>query len=112
MLPVRSGFVLGLLTLAAASSLLACSDEENAPVAEDVMDFVTGPKLAFDEYDVLFTNPVCARYEYATPVASVGGDMLTAKPENVYCKRGDGAASAARESSPQKKLVDWIVKMG
>jgi len=80
------------------------------PIEGDVSDFTTGPKLTYDEYTVLFTNPVCKKYEYAANqnVVSNAGDALTAKPENVYCMPSDAAASGSRDTSPQKKLLDWI----
>jgi len=79
-------------------------------VEGDVQEFGTGPKLAFDEYTVLFTNPVCRKYEYGPnqEVLSNAGERLTHKPENVFCSAADSAASAARDSSPQKKLIEWI----
>jgi hypothetical protein len=76
----------------------------------DAQEFGTGPKLAFDEYTVLFTNPVCKKYAYAEDqnVVSNAGEKLTQKPENVFCTSSDGPTSAARDSSPQKKLQEWI----
>lgn len=60
------------------------------------------------EYDVRFTNPVCAEYKYDSPVLSNSGDTLTAKPKNAYCKNSDEAASAAQSEAPIKKLLSWI----
>jgi phosphatidylserine/phosphatidylglycerophosphate/cardiolipin synthase-like enzyme len=69
----------------------------------------TAVPLRYDSYDVLFTNPLCREYTYAQPVATADGSkMLTAKPKNVYCSRTDIAASAARPTSPQNKLLTWI----
>jgi hypothetical protein len=106
----RALFLLSLCTLAAGT--FACGDE-GAPAGDDavegdVQEFGTGPKLAYDEYTVLFTNPVCRRYAYSSPIESIGGEQLEAKPENVFCAASDGAASSARDTAPQKKLVDWI----
>lgn len=69
--------------------------------------------LRFQSYDVMFTNPLCREYTYATPVESADGStMLTAKPKNVWCSREDLAASADRESSPQHKLLGWLSELG
>lgn len=103
-----------LLPFALAVSTGACSaspDDASSPAEEgDVQEFGTGPKLAFDEYTVLFTNPVCRRYAYGPDqnVVSNKGEPLAAKPENVFCSPSDAAASAARDSSPQHKLIEWI----
>ncbi len=69
--------------------------------------------LDFASYEVLFTNPVCELYEYEAPVAKAGGSgEVTAKPKNVYCTGDDTAASGARASSPQFRLVEWIEELG
>ena len=69
--------------------------------------------LDFASYEVLFTNPVCALQEYPEPVEKAGGGgTLAAKPVNVYCTGDDTAASGARESSPQFRLVEWISELG
>lgn len=118
-MPRSTTMLLGALALAGLSAgALACSGTSSADgtgdgdevATGDVQEFGTGPKLAFDEYSVLFTNPVCKRYEYpaTTEVVSNRGDRLLAKPDNAFCASGDALASAARDSSPQKKLVDWI----
>lgn len=60
------------------------------------------------DYEVRFTNPVCKKYSYESPVKSVGGGLLYAKPKNAYCKKSDGPASANRPDSVQTKLVEWI----
>ena len=110
--------LLGWLALAGlGAGVLGCAvvgdsrdaDDDDA-VEGDVQEFGTGPKLAFDEYTVLFTNPVCAKYSYPSgmPVESNAGEPLTHKPENVFCTSSDAAASGARDTSPQKKLVEWI----
>jgi len=96
-----------LSALAVVGALVGCSGSDPIPPSQEDA-FTTGPKLAFDEYSVLFTNPVCKRYAYATKVVSNAGRELTAKPENVYCTPSDAAASAERPSSPQNKLVQWI----
>lgn len=104
---------LSFSALALLASIAACAaPSEEAPGDEltDVQEFGTGPKLAYDEYTVLFTNPLCKRYDYpaSKEVLSESGERLTGKPENVYCTQSDSAASAARDSSPQKKLLEWI----
>ena len=105
------------LSIALAALAMACVQDRGAPADDDgdgiegdVQEFRTGPKLAYDEYTVLFTNPVCKKYEYAgdQDVISNAGQPLTHKPENVFCAPSDASASGARESSPQKKLLDWI----
>lgn len=111
---MRSLSSLCLLALASAMtvSVAACSSAEPAAsddaVEGDVMDFTSGPKLRYDAYEVLFTNPICAKRAYAGEVRSNAGNVLTHKPENVYCTQADSAASAERDSSPQKRLIDWI----
>lgn len=73
-----------MILLAASSAVGGCSTTESGPVAGDVQNVTEGPKLAFDEYSVLFTNPVCKKYDYAKDqdVHSNGGARLTHKPEN------------------------------
>lgn len=109
---MRPGKVIGAL---AALPLFACSagsdvaDEGWRPggKADD-----TGVTLRFKTYDVLFTNPLCREYTYPQPVASADGStQLTAKPKNVYCSYGDAPASAAREESPQNKLLSWLTPL-
>lgn len=106
----RSLLLLPLLGLGALA--LACggegAHEDDADIEGDVQEFGTGPKLAYDEYTVLFTNPVCRKYAYDGEVLSNAGERLEGKPENVFCTHADGAASSARETAPQKKLLDWI----
>ncbi|MDX2090917.1 MAG: phospholipase D-like domain-containing protein [Kofleriaceae bacterium] len=69
--------------------------------------------LRFESYDVLFTNPLCRDYTYATPVETADGtETLTQKPKNVWCSREDMAASAARPTSPQYKLLEWLEPLG
>jgi hypothetical protein len=73
----------------------------------------TGVTLAYRSYDVLFTNPLCREYTYATPMMTADGSTeLTTKPKNVYCSRSDIPASAARPESPQNKLISWIQELG
>lgn len=99
-----------------AVTALACGAESTAPgaggdeVEGDVQEFGTGPKLAYDEYTVLFTNPLCRKYAYdAEPqVLSNAGEPLLHKPENVYCGAADAVPSGDRETSPQNKLLEWI----
>lgn len=72
----------------------------------------TGTPLEYKTYDVLFTNPLCRDYTYATPVKTADGSAtLTKKPKNVYCSKTDVPASAARESSPQNKLLEWLAPL-
>jgi hypothetical protein len=106
-----------LAVVGMGTSATACVGPEDAAtpgdgdaVEGDVQEFGTGPKLAFDEYSVLFTNPVCRKYSYSADreVLSNSGERLTAKPENVFCTSSDAAPSGARDTSPQKKLLDWI----
>jgi len=105
-----------LALVACGASVTACGDETAASsgdgdaVEGDVQEFGTGPKLVFDEYSVLFTNPVCKKYSYPAgeEVLSNAGERLTNKPENVFCAQSDSAPSAARDTSPQRKLIDWI----
>ena len=60
------------------------------------------------EWDVRFTNPTCATYEYDEPIKSRSGKLLTEKPKNAYCSRRDAKRSGARKSSPQYKMLEWI----
>lgn len=69
---------------------------------------LAGTKLKFDEYKVLFTNPVCAEYKYSEPIKSVSGKTLVAKPRNTYCTQMDSKVSAARPEAPQAELLKWI----
>lgn len=59
-------------------------------------------------YEVLFTNPECATYVYENPVRSNSGEMLTQKPQNVYCTYNDARKSQVRDTSPNQRLVDLI----
>jgi hypothetical protein len=65
-------------------------------------------KLRYSEYEVLFTNPLCADYPYGQEVISIAGDVLTQKPKDVFCTHSDAFASGSREGAPQKKLLSWI----
>ena len=60
------------------------------------------------EYEPLFTNPVCENYKYDRPVFTVSGKNLIGKPQNVYCKPSDEAASVSRKNSPQYRIVEWV----
>src|SRR5262245_30279156 len=96
--------------------LMACAglgeDADEGWRADDKADG-TGVSLSYKSYDVLFTNPLCREYTYATPVKTANGSAtLTAKPKNVYCSHEDVAASAARPTSPQNKLVSWVHPLG
>lgn len=59
-------------------------------------------------FEPLFTNPVCASYNYDRPLITESGKTVTAKPKNVYCKGSDEAASVARSTAPQYRLKEWI----
>ncbi len=59
-------------------------------------------------FEPLFTNPVCATYNYDRPALTESGKTVTGKPQNVYCKPADEAASVARTNSPQYRIVQWI----
>ena len=59
------------LALSAAITTTACgasSSTDGVPAGDavegDAQEFGTGPKLAYDEYTVLFTNPLCKPYDY------------------------------------------------
>jgi len=94
-----------LAILALAGTLLGgCTVE----IGTDEQHVDSGPRLAFDEYAVLFTNPVCQTYEYTQDVYSVSGDLLDSKPQNAFCYPEDKEASGARPESPQYKLIEWI----
>jgi hypothetical protein len=98
-----------------ALPLVACSgpsepaDDGWHPASSGKADNATGVNLDYRSYDVLFTNPLCREYTYASPMQTADGSRtLTTKPKNVYCSHEDIAASAARESSPQNKLLSWL----
>lgn len=79
------------------------ADGQGGTCAEDAVC------LDFKSYDVLFTNPLCELYQYEQPMETADGQgEVSAKPKNVYCTKADLASSAARESSPQFRLLDWI----
>ena len=59
-------------------------------------------------YEVLFTNPTCETYDFKRELFSNAGNPITSKPDDVYCKASDEAASVARKSSPQYRLREWI----
>jgi hypothetical protein len=60
------------------------------------------------EYEVRFTNPLCAIYRYPEPVQSASGDTLTQMPRNVFCSSQDEEASSQQDASPMRKLLEWI----
>lgn len=99
-------FLFGALAPLVAGCVAGAEGAEGASVD----DVTAGPKLPFDEYTLLFTNPVCRPYPYGAGqrVVSNGGEPLAQKPVNVYCSSSDRDRSAWRESSPQRKLVEWI----
>lgn len=107
--PRRSTCLLALGLSGLALTLLGPGCDGDVTVGDEQYDS-EAPALAFDEYEVLFTNPVCQRYEYGPEqeVMSESGERLLAKPENVWCTSSDAPASAARPESPQNKLVSWI----
>lgn len=106
-----------VLPTALALPLLACASSESTIADED---WHPGGKadenavsLRYKSYDVLFTNPLCREYKYASPVTTADGTgTLTAKPKNVWCSFTDVAASAARPESPQNRLVEWVSPLG
>jgi hypothetical protein len=68
-------------------------------------------------YDVLFTNPTCAKHTYAKPVETQSGRIIKTTPENVYCTSGDRKVTARRDGSdtrmgytesPQHRLLSLI----
>jgi hypothetical protein len=60
------------------------------------------------KFETLFTNPECETYKYDRSVITYSGKNVDSKPDNVYCKPSDEAASVARENSPQYRLIEWI----
>lgn len=60
------------------------------------------------KFEVLFTNPVCATYNYDQVLTTESGKTITSKPDDVYCKPADEAASVARTDSPQYRIIEWI----
>jgi len=98
------------LTLIGCSGLTGDQDEG---WRDDGKADGTGVTLKYKSYDILFTNPLCREYTYATPIKTADGSKtLTAKPKNVYCSHEDIAVSAARPTSPQNKLISWIHDLG
>ncbi len=59
-------------------------------------------------YDIRFTNPECATYKYVQPVTSKGGQPLTEKPKNVFCKTSDAQNNLGRSGTPSEKILEWI----
>lgn len=59
-------------------------------------------------FEVLFTNPVCDTYKYGRDMITGSGRFVFAKPDDVYCKPSDEAASVSRKNSPQFRLIEWI----
>jgi len=91
-----------------ASAALALATGCGADLGQDELMSSTGPKLAYAQYEVLFTNPTCAEYAYDEPVVSVSGEILHAKPKDVFCTKADAELSGARADSPQHRLTEWI----
>lgn len=106
-LDLRHATSLLVLLLAGAAG---CDGDDPEAVTGDEANEEAGPAAVLDSYDVLFTNPLCKVYPYAEDqiVTNAAGERLLGKPENVYCTKSDGAVSAAREASPQHKLLSWI----
>jgi HKD family nuclease len=59
-------------------------------------------------FEALFTNPVCETYHYNRPVITHSGKTISSKPDDVYCKQADEAASVDRKNAPQFRLREWI----
>lgn len=59
-------------------------------------------------FEALFTNPVCATYSYERAMVTESGSNVESKPQNVYCKQADEAASVARKNAPQYRIKEWI----
>jgi hypothetical protein len=104
-----------LSALLFASALAAGCGSEGDPLDDDFgwqpggKGDETGVTLSYESYDVLFTNPVCREYRYASPIPTADGSgTIAGKPKNVYCKYGDVPASAARASSPQYRVLEWV----
>ncbi len=95
------------VSLLSLSAVVGCGEGPAASSSDDQFN-TEGPALAYDSYEVLFTNPVCADYPYDEPVPSVTGEMLTQKPKNVFCTYDDGIVSGDRPESPQRRLLEWI----
>jgi hypothetical protein len=109
------------LALVLATTLPACAElaSDDAPAAPggkaDDLAACGEDRVCLDyaSYDVMFTNPVCAQRDYPAPLERAGGEGTVAgKPKNVYCSPDDAAASGARPSSPQHRLLEWIDATG
>ncbi len=61
------------------------------------------------QFEVLFTNPVCQKYNYSGVITTNAGATVASKPPGVYCKPSDEAASVSRRHAPQYRLVEWIL---
>lgn len=107
---MKRGLGLAACVLSLVPQSLACGAADSEALGNEEAAFVEGPALAYDSYEVLFTNPECGEYAYSAmeTVVSESGARLTTKTRNAYCSKADAAASGARESSPQKRLIDWI----
>ena len=69
--------------------------------------------LQYNSYDVLFTNPVCPARDLDHDVDTVSGDETrTQTRENVFCTYDDIGTSAARESSPNYRIREWVGELG
>jgi hypothetical protein len=96
--------------------LAACGSEQVDPIgpsdgkADGFGTCAPGDKCVdIKSYEAAFTNPICALYEYAQPVANARntGELL-AKPKNVFCTKADSEASGSRPESPQSRLKAWV----
>lgn len=62
------------------------------------------------DYKVLFTNPECSEYKYDEPVESNAGDLLTAKPKNVYCTwMKDARRNQKRKDAPHYNIKQVLL---
>lgn len=60
------------------------------------------------QYDVAFTNPICAEYSYPSEVLSNSGKRLNSKPRNAYCKNSDAKVNAANPDGALSRMRRWI----
>jgi hypothetical protein len=103
-------------TLFAALLLAACGSEQAEPFSPsdgkaDGFGTCASGQTCVDikSYDAVFTDPICALYEYAQPVANARNTgMLTEKPHNVFCTKADSEPSGSRPESPQSRLKAWV----
>lgn len=60
------------------------------------------------KYEVFFTNPECELYEYELPVFSNDGEVILARPKNVYCTKSDIEKNLQRKDSPNYNIRKLI----